>query len=312
MTIIDKYKQIKDKYPEQYLSINKNIDSDIVKTLEDISALYRTYKNDNVNKHKELLNYYNKIVKETGKFLKEEVGDTDEIKLCAALSELVWEGKISFPKEFKYSTDINPLEELFCLNGINVLYGKGCCRNISVLFKDILNNLRYNIKTINNCEYQTTTNTLNTDTYRYDIEGNIINESIYHFDASQEIKPNHECIIFLYKLKHMLVYDPINISIYKLNGIHGKMLYGDGKILIYPHSLMTENNYTYNDMNNFVYNLELLKKFNKSNPTNIKELFNDGIKSISSNKSITDDFYESILPTLKEVNEYRLKKLLKK
>lgn len=73
---------------------------------------------------------------------------------------------------------------------------------------------------------------------------------------------------------------------------------------------MTENNYTYDDMNNFVNYLNSLKRFHT--PRNLDVSFSKGINKITMNKNIIDDFYQLILPTLKEANEYRLEKLLKK
>lgn len=310
MTVIDKYKEVKDMYPYEYLFLDEANDYDIINTLKEVSNLYRKYKNNNIEDHQQLLDCYYKIVKEAGDFLKSEIQNSDEITICAALSELLWSGNLSLPHKFRYGVNFEEGEELFGLNGINVLYGKGCCRNISVFFKDILAYLKYNVKTINNCEYATNINFLDTKTYRYDIQENVLNKDIFRYDNKKDIKANHNCIMFLYKLKYMIVYDPTNICIYKLNGIEGKMLYGNGKILIYPHSLMTENNYTYDDMNNFVNYLNSLKKFHTPNHLDI--LFREGIEKITANKYITDDFYQLILPTLKEANEYRLEKLLKK
>ena len=310
MKAIEKYAEVKDMYPYEYLFLDEANDYDIINSLKEVSNLYRKYTNYNMEDHKQLLDYYYKIVKETSKFLKSEIQDSDEITICAALSELLWSGNLSLSHKFRYDVNFEEGEELFGLNGINVLYGKGCCRNISVLFKDILTDLKYNVKTINNCEYATNINLLDTSTYRYDIQENILNKDIFKCDDEKDIKANHNCIMFLYKLKYMLVYDPTNICIYKLNGIEGKMLYGNGKILIYPHSLMTENNYTYDDMNNFVNYLNSLKRFHT--PRNLDVSFSKGINKITMNKNIIDDFYQLILPTLKEANEYRLEKLLKK
>lgn len=306
-------KKIHSMKPQDYLFLDEDSDNNIIDDLNTLSRICKEIKETNTRHYKEIITYYNKIVKETAIFLKSIINSTNEITICAALSELLWQGNLSLPKKFMYSTNIDD-EEISGYEGINILYGKGCCRNISEIVKDILICLNYDVKTIINCEYKTNAYLLDTQAKRYDDTGSILNrKGIFNIDDDNEPhRANHKCIMFLYNLKNMLVYDPTNICIYKLNKSNctGEMLSGNGKIQIYPHSLMLYNDYTYEDMNNFVEKIDNLKRY--KNPKNVIELFQEGIKSIVENKSTIDDFYKLILPELNAANEYRIEKTLKK
>lgn len=296
--------------PSKYLNSN---DESTLEVIDSIKSNYDRNRRYNETKHQELIKMYEIIVKETAKFIK-SYSNNDEITLCAALSELMWRGYISYNKKMVFTDPIEDAEELEPFLGINVLYGKACCRNISTIFKDIMfDTLKVNAPVIGNCEYDLGGSFFDTKTKRMMENGELILNSfcVTYEKIKDPNKINHACIIFPYK-KYFLVYDPTNIRVFSTKSITGKELQGCGKINIQPSSLVLFNGHDNFSMNQFVKNLEKSSIPTGKTSEKILENFYEGIESIADNQSVCDDFHLQIAPILNDVEEYRTKKLIKK
>lgn len=103
-------KKIHSMKPQDYLFLDEESDNNIIDDLNTLSRICKEIKETNTRHYKEIITYYNKIVKETAIFLKSIINSTNEITICAALSELLWQGNLSLPKKFMYSTNIDDEE----------------------------------------------------------------------------------------------------------------------------------------------------------------------------------------------------------
>ena len=90
------------------------------------------YKNS--KEYIEAQQYYNLVLEEVFKLFK-ELNCDNEMKLFAGYSYLLKQGYLSQNHEFYYSRLKDDSEELL---GVNVMLGKGCCRHINTMLRDLL------------------------------------------------------------------------------------------------------------------------------------------------------------------------------
>ena len=87
-------------------------------------------------------NYFKEEIEEYKIFLEKvkeillEFKIKNPIELSILLSNLIKTGYFSITDDFTYNYNLK--NEIQCNLGINVLYGEGCCRNISAFFREIL------------------------------------------------------------------------------------------------------------------------------------------------------------------------------
>ena len=79
---------------------------------------------------------HNSIILEEAKLLKQLVNEDDIEKYFSVYHYLLWNGYFSYNNRFKYKTKMN--EKCYNL-ALNISSGSGCCRNISVHFTKLIN-----------------------------------------------------------------------------------------------------------------------------------------------------------------------------
>lgn len=254
----------------------------------------------------DILRLYREIIFETQKYLKENL-NSDNIVWCGAISELLWEGLISKNKKFVYSSNL-PFELCGSHEGLNVILGEGCCRNLVGVSKLLLEanvDKVYNLGSHLRNEH---TSLLHTMVDRYDIDGNKLNYSIFDlvkYENDRKQNSNHLVNFFEYNGENGICFDPTNVKLFITNSLDAKEICGKTKALLHPYTLLKEK-YDHNDMVNFIQNLQNFKVIR--NNYKYFELFQSGVKKIYNSKD-KDDFYNSIKAKIDEVHELVLRKM---
>lgn len=127
--------------------IGKNSDMQELLTISSYISLIRTidictmfYTEQLTSDYKELKEMYNKVVANTCNLIR-ELELNHPIEIFSSYVYLYRNGYLSYEKYFMYDSN---LKDIARLGGIDVIRGKGVCRNIAAHLTDIYNSLGYN------------------------------------------------------------------------------------------------------------------------------------------------------------------------
>ena len=120
------------RYYDEKIYLNGN--EEALTTLKKIKKDYIERKSFCMLNFKNEIEMYNEFIKEVVKFLS-SFNITNEIQYSLMISHLIKNGIFSID-EFDYECKLE--YELEGFLGLNILYGKGCCRNASKFFEDVM------------------------------------------------------------------------------------------------------------------------------------------------------------------------------
>src|SRR5574344_1158324 len=87
-----------------------------------------TLKKHNINRnsnHRYIYKLYDSIIYKTALFVDDVSSKKDAITYSTIITELLWNGILSIDKKFIYEDYLLEVEDFY--NGLNVIYGEGCC-----------------------------------------------------------------------------------------------------------------------------------------------------------------------------------------
>lgn len=285
--------------PEEYLG--DCADEKIIKNYKIYRDFLANKKEYNLKKYSAEISTYYAIMKEAKNFLKDIGIKKDAFEYSGALSYLVWNGYFSNNKNFTFKD--YELEELSGFEGMNVIYGEGCCRNITRFFKDSFDEKKIPSNIILNNIYFDGSEFFDLDIKRNSTNGPLEKASFgeTYVDDNEEIA-NHSCILFKHNKKYF-VYDPTNINIYAMNGTKGKLVLGDGYIQTHPYSLMTLGDLEDYEMEYIVSDMSNAKVSYRSNDKALNKIIN-GCELLQENSDLCSDFHDTIKPKIKRLSNF--------
>ena len=282
---------------EEYLAEAHNYKMNLyTKIIENSNEEVRKYRKSSLEGiHKE-------IIKEEAKLIKELVKDKDIEKIFSVYHYLLGNGYFSKKNIFKYKTKLN---ENDCNLALNVAAGEGCCRNISLHFTKIANEvLGDNRFVLIGTKYKGKPKYIHRTP---EISMRIANEKIE--------KPTN-----IYLATHMetfddktnSVYDPLNFSITRMNYDDISKKYFDG---IYDLGIQSvygserpSDRLPSLDQRLAKSSLLSLVKKDKKPMLELLELRDEGIEICKDNMDLLKDHQHN----LREAYEYVYKKINKK
>lgn len=129
---------------ELYDLIGNNIDIndidkiyDTIKNIYYLDILYSFSTQKITSDYKELEKLYDKVITNTGDLIS-EFDFKDPISVFAFYIHMYRSGYLSYNKDFKYSTN---MKDFSCLNGLDVIRGRGVCRSVASMLSDIYRNI---------------------------------------------------------------------------------------------------------------------------------------------------------------------------
>lgn len=205
----------------------------ILSSDENIEML-RRHRNDVIKKNMRTnflaISSYKKIISILSKFTSEmAIDNNNPISLYVIFSYLLWNGYLSNNKSFSFSNkDLYSLDGFF---GFDVVNGKGCCRSIADMLKDLLKNLNYE-----EAYFLVNSTSILMRTYALDIIRKDGNEELLPPKLNVMLKHkeiddlgNHASTLLKIK-DNYYVLDATNLAIYKMTSANYAELYnGNGK-----------------------------------------------------------------------------------
>lgn len=255
-----------------------------------------------------MIQAYKSILHETKEFILNTVKRSDTLAICGATTYLLWNGFLSKNKQFIYDgeVDASVVDSVGYL-GLDVVNGVGCCRHLAPFLQDILTENNICSYLINNHEY-CTCNYLNVGIIRHTEDGHSRNDIGMFYEQSNTTISNHVCNIIPYHESY-LVYDPTNIQIYRLHGVSGRQIYGNGTIVIEPHSLLMYEGMSNAQMNTYIQSLATSKKI--KNVDILVEQVRYGVEQMREHSVQCNQLYQQLEPSIEKVYQYKLKKQIK-
>ena len=232
---------------------------------------YQTAKNQ--QNYPQIISKYNQVIKELKIFITDMVGVNKFSKL-SALSEVVFDGYVSYNKNFQIYCGENLVLDLFGYFGIDILDGKGCCRHISSLGLDTFKNDYILIP----CHVNT---------------GKQV--------ACKE-KADHVCLLFSYYNRYY-IFDILNDNLYQIENLTAKSLVNQCTMQLHFEETIFVNLYSYRKMNQLVRKVNLSKV--KTDDIDVIIKCSEAQDIILNNHSQCEDFYNNIKSNLQEVHEQK-------
>jgi hypothetical protein len=232
---------------------------------------YKTLKNQ--QKYSYIISKYNKVLKELRIFITDMVGFNKFSKL-SALSEIVFDGYLSYNKNFQIYCGEQSVLDLHGYFGIDILDGKGCCRHIS---------------------------SLGLDTFKNDY---ILIPCHVNTEKQVEIceKADHICLLFSYYNRYY-IFDLLNDNLYQIENLTAKSLVNQYTMQLYFEDTIFVNLYSYRKMNKLIKKVDMSKV--KTDDIDVVIKCSESSEIILNNPSQCEDFYNNIKSNLQEVHEQK-------
>ena len=266
------------------------------------SVLYtcNRLKKHNINrnhKHREIYKLYDSIINKTALFVDDVSSKKDAITYSTIITELLWNGILSIDKKFIYEDYLLEVEDFF--NGLNVTYGEGCCRHIGSMIKDVLNNLNEDNYLISG-ETKIKSAMDYFKIIRNDANGVMdnLNGEIETFDSESR----HMVNMINYNGKYYL-FDATNLLMFKFNKKLKNSIYvGDGTIEIRPHSFLSWNEMSPEELGKLLYRLDINKK--SISTEEVINIIQSARKMI--NVDLMNDFHNEIKDELNDIKSQKI------
>ena len=131
-------------FTEQYPTLNNSLDMAWGISLVAYFGLLLSNAKLHTKDMNEIRTLYQQFIKNYNQ-MNTEFRLNNPIQICTMFSYLLYEGYLSKDKEFQFSGA--EARDISAISGTNIIMGKGVCRHISSMFKDILND--YGIEAYN-------------------------------------------------------------------------------------------------------------------------------------------------------------------
>ena len=232
------------------------------------------------------------------------------IEIYAMFTYLLDNGYLSKNKNFKYSTK-NP-NDIYNLLGTDVINGHGCCRHISSMFCDILNN--YGVESCNLCVYLGDSIVYNNEELtKLIIDGKIMPTDFITIISDEVLKNKDANHVITMSIKDNKIYllDPTNNESYKFNEDDRTLLYTDecNKIPIDLEGTIYSNRKYVNFIPNITdsYSKLLQNKYSSISIEEEKNIIKDTIYICSKNLDIFEKSYNENCELYDEISDKVLK-----
>ena len=273
---------------------------------EELKYLYQKSKEqenlENINYHKYLSEVleYEKIIKMSATIIKELGFENNPTSYYAIYIYLLWNGY--FSNNMKYKTQNNNLLNIRSLERIDIIYGKGCCRNNVNLMKHIFDKLGYKTHTlINTTLLYSVDYTLDHNIYQNSRK--LIGERTYNM-AKEEILTGNHANLLLEDNNNYYVYDPTNKLNFKLDKIFTADLYnGIGKCYVKPWGFIVFDHQTREEV------IDMLEKIKNQDTSKfltdkeITEIIIDSLNNCHKNKELLLEFRSLLEPHINNINK---------
>lgn len=111
----------------------------IIKIFEDINIDRKQKWDLEKYKYYKTIDKYKEFIEEVAMFIK-KIGYHSVLDCSSIIAFLIYQGYLSNDLSFT-DKELNSEKEISCLLGSSIIKGKGCCRNLSQIHKDIFQNL---------------------------------------------------------------------------------------------------------------------------------------------------------------------------
>lgn len=263
----------------------------------------RNYNSVRYNNIDEIYETYDNIINKIVLFINNISNSKDAITYSTIITKLLWNGILSIDGNFRYNDEDLEIKELF--NGLNVIYGEGCCRHISSVLKEIFNKMFQE----NYCVLGK-----NKVKFGYDIFSilrNDLNGLMNNINGPVMYDPNtsdrHVLNMISYNDRYYL-FDATNLVVFKLKkNLKNNLYFGDGSIEIRPCSFLTYNNINSEQLRNILYKLDIKKDYLQEDE--LVAIIKNAINITSFD--LMSDLHNEIKSELNELKDYKVKVLRK-
>lgn len=278
---------------ELYNLMGNNIDiNDIDKIYDTIRGIYcldilSSFRTQKVaSDYKELEKLYDEVIANTGDLIS-ELDFKDPISVFAFYIHMYRSGYLSYNKDFKYSTN---MKDFSCLNGLDVIRGRGVCRSVASMLSDIYRKINMESQcmivktdgdTIHQLEHLSEINVEKTE------------------DSQKFVKFVSTLTKYIPIPNHMITYVSANGKNYILDPMNDGMMYNDNK-----NKLILANNQDYSMKNfptlmsfykllgMFERNSKMDKSFKSIDEEEYRKIYLDALKVCKDNIWMLEKFYE--------------------
>ena len=266
------------------------------------ATLFHEFECVDIKHNKEIILLYKKVLEKISKYLNNNL---DNITLLTLLGEMLYSGVFSYGGYYEYS--INPENELETKMGLNILYGKGCCRNEAVFLYDLLKELNIKAVPISGAVSPVFKNFFESNCIHYHERVDNKKSSIFlpYIDYVKQLS-NHMIIVVPYK-DSLIGYDITNCAIYKINGYKANLINGVGNIILVPTTLTTTIGYNFNDVMDVCD--ALYTNEHNIDKNEMISSYNEGINEYRKSKMLIKEIKGSIESDLEEINKMKEKVL---
>ena len=243
--------------------------------------------NKNQNEYRYLIFKYQNILKELRIFINDLVG-TNKFSEAAAISAIIFDGYVSYNKNFQIYCGNSKTLDMCGYNGIDIIDGIGCCRHFSSFSTDTFSKDFVSIP----CHINGTNRLLSPE----------VLADIKLCNLTPDDLADHLCILFSYYNRYY-IFDPLNVNIYYVDN-QSAICINDYEIMqLYYENLIADSFYSNRKMN------QLFKKISLSNGNIFDELavnkINEAQEIVLNNSNQCDNFYNNIKNNIKEVHEQK-------
>lgn len=243
--------------------------------------------------YQEFISNYNK--------LNEIFGLENPVEICTMFNNVLNGGYLSKDKSFEYTTE-NIKSIIFM--GTEIMDGTGCCRHISTLLTDILNNNGINSTTVAGLitEWHTIYETIENNKEQPQTYVEIAHsEMLDHPSYLERILGNH-AITFANKDGYNYFLDPTNYCFFRYNDSQKSLVCDDYHFRIYPASSYILSGYKATNKS-----LKLLREHHPNIDSDTEIQMIENVEALyDDNQDVFEDFYDDNKDLCREIAEKTL------
>ena len=270
-----------------YKFINLPSSDEQIQLLIRNQRIMKYYVNKNQNEYRYLIFQYQKAIKELRIFINDLVG-VNKLSEASAISTIVFEGYVSYNKNFQIYCGDSRVLDLGGYEGIDILDGLGCCRHIASFSADTFKKDFTMIPCHINGVKRTLSSAMLDELKKCNLTPNDI--------------ADHVCLLFSYYSRYY-IFDCSNINIYYIDNLTAKSITDQSTMQLYFEDLISDSFYSNRRMNKLVAKINSYKGNIQGQKVVGKCI--EAQEIILNNPSQCVDFHNNIKSELQEVHEQK-------
>lgn len=267
-----------------------------------IGERYDERKRENIQQFSKEVEEYDNIIKIAAEFIRDLGLQDNYTSYYVIFTYLLWNG--FFSKDMKYIFTNNNLLSLNGFQGFDVIAGKGSCRSISNILNSISQQLGFDTHFLVN-SFRTNYRNHILDIERKDEHGIILPPKLHNVSYNTSINSvGDHASILLNQNGNFYVYDPTNLSVYKVDETLIANLYnGVGECHIKPWGFIMYENMKQFDILELLCSIKSQNQFSFISNSEIREIIDESLDTCRKSKSLMLDFYSQIQNNIGTINE---------